>query len=166
MESYEVLRDAIAEVGAKAVAQDLRVSLSLVYKWCEAHGGDLDSGAANPLDRVLTIAQATGSPAPVAWLCQQLDGCMVPNPALNGAGDELGSVLSATQRLVHQFSNVLSIVSLSYENDDQIDVVEATRIREKWESLKSVAERFVRACEGGTYLNGTERREGKEGALA
>lgn len=153
MESHEVLRDAIAEVGAKSVAQDLRVSLSLVYKWCESHGGEMDSGAVNPLDRVLKIAESTGDLGPVAWLCQKLDGCMVQNPALDPEDDEIGSVLSATQRLVHEFSNVLSIVSLSYENDDQIDATEAAHIREKWEKLKSVAERFVRACEGGSYLN-------------
>ena len=156
MESHEILRDAIAEVGAKAVAQELRVSLSLVYKWCEAAGGELDSGAANPLDRVLKIAKVTESLAPVGWLCQQLDGCMVKNPCLDGEDDELGCVLSATQRLVHEFSNVLSIVSLSYSNDGQIDTEEAARIRDEWEGLKCVTERFVRACEGGSYLNGKE----------
>ena len=160
MESHEVLRDAIAEVGAKAVAQDLRVSLSLVYKWCESRSSETDCGAANPLDRVLAIAKTTEDLAPISWLCQQMDGCLVRNPNLD-ASDELGSVLSATQRLVHEFSNVLSIVSRSYGNDGQIDKQEADHIRTEWEDLKCVAERFVRACESGTYLHdsGTSESE-------
>ena len=35
MDSHQVLQKAIEKVGAKKVAGDMRVSSSLVYKWCQ-----------------------------------------------------------------------------------------------------------------------------------
>ncbi len=39
MKSHEVLKQVIEEVGAKRVAADLKVSNSLVYKWCQEPAG-------------------------------------------------------------------------------------------------------------------------------
>lgn len=71
MKSFELLREVIEEVGAKQVAFDLRVSSSLVYKWCSFPGeqGDMDaSGARNPLDRVVQVCESARSRRPVEWL--------------------------------------------------------------------------------------------------
>ena len=83
MESYEVLRDAMGDSGAKAVAVRLGLSTSLIYKWCQEPTEEvLDgrSGARNPLDRVHEICCTTDSHGPVTWLCQKVGGFFVRNP--------------------------------------------------------------------------------------
>ena len=35
MKSYEIIRNAVDDLGVKAVAAGLKVSAALVYKWCE-----------------------------------------------------------------------------------------------------------------------------------
>ncbi len=58
MDSHQVLQKAIEKVGAKKVARDMRVSSSLVYKWCQPSTDDATiepSGARNPLDRVAAL---------------------------------------------------------------------------------------------------------------
>jgi len=59
MESHEVLRNAFAKTSPKAVAADLGISLSLVYKWAERQSED-GSGSRNPLDRLLKIIELSG----------------------------------------------------------------------------------------------------------
>ena len=54
MESHEVLKEALRKTSPKAVAAELGVSLSLVYKWAEKPTAD-GSGSRNPLDRILEI---------------------------------------------------------------------------------------------------------------
>lgn len=81
MKSFEVLHETIEPTGAKQVAFDLRVSSSLVYKWCTAPGDDATpAGARNPLDRVLQICESTRSRRPVEWLCGRLGGYLVESP--------------------------------------------------------------------------------------
>ena len=82
MESHEVLRQAIEPIGAKKAAHELRVSSSLVYKWCEED----TSGARNPLDRIKSLIECTGSRTPVEWLCRQapVAPCHIPYSRLTG----------------------------------------------------------------------------------
>ncbi len=148
MESHEVLRVAIQKEGAKALAAELGVSTSLVYKWCEPKATATDPGAGNPLDRLLKICQATGDVAPVQWLCGQTNGFRVDNPETTSSA---GAVLKSTQVILKEFSEVLEAVSGSYGNGNRIDCKEATHIRKEWEELKSIAESFVVACEAGCY---------------
>ena len=153
MESYEVLKAAAERIGAKALAHELGVSTSLVYKWCERPRTDLAderSGARNPLDRLRAIVAATGDPALVSWLCHAASGFFVPNPeALESHLDE--DHVAHTHRLVQDFSNLLRAVSESIANDGAIDAAEAERIRAEWQQLKSFAEAFVVACERGRF---------------
>jgi hypothetical protein len=149
MRSHEVLRTTIKPAGAKAVASHLRVSTPLVYKWCEAGADENGAGAANPLDRLSLLMEATGSSAPLDWLCEQSGSFRVENPEVTPSGCD--GVLSASQSMLKEFSDVLEAVSEGYVNGNRIDGDEAVRIRREWEELKRVGESFVRACEAGCY---------------
>ncbi len=152
MRSYEVLREAADTIGVKALAARLRLSPALVYKWCQpADPDDRDaSGARNPLDRLHEVVQATGSTKVVNWLCHEAGGFFAPNPKVK-AGRVGTELLVDTQRLVEEFSELLSTVTQSIENDGRIDPTEADRIRQAWEDLKNTAETFTVACERGMF---------------
>ncbi len=149
MNSHEVMRRTIAKAGVKAVAADLALSHSLVYKWCEPKGLDA-SGADNPLDRILALCRSTGEPLPVVWLCEQLNGYFVENVVPDG-GDSAVGALAMTQSILKEFSELLDMVSQSLKVDDGISPDEARGIRVEWEDLKRVAEQFVLGCEMGRY---------------
>ena len=152
MRSHEVLREAADRIGVKALAAALRLSPALVYKWCQqADPDDPDaSGARNPLDRLRDIVIATESTKVVNWLCHEAGGFFVSNPEIDRA--ELDTeLLVNTQRLVEEFSRLLSAVTKSIEDDGEIDSREADRIRQAWEDLKGTAEAFTVACERGDY---------------
>jgi hypothetical protein len=152
MQSYEILREAADRVGVKVLANALRVSPALVYKWCQPSSEeDADaSGARNPLDRLAQVVSVTGHRGLVSWLCHEADGFFVGNPHVNA--DALDAeVLQATQRLVGKFSELLSQVSQSMADDERISPDEADQIRTHWDKLKSTAEAFVVACERGKF---------------
>ena len=153
MRSEDVLRQAIDKVGVKSVAAALKLSTAQVYKWCQTHEEDrARRGAANPLERVATVLRITRDEDLIAWLCQQLDGFFVRNPAL--AREHEPNLLVATQHLVEAFSNLLGEVSRSTSDDNAVCQTEARRIRREWERLKSTAESFVVACERGDFRAG------------
>ncbi len=154
MESHEVLREALHKRGVKAIAKELRLSPSLVYKWCQPNTED--SGADNPLDRIVEIVRLTGDTNPVHWLCQTMNGFFVENPLRT---DDLSTpVMMATQQLLREFAELLEAVSTSFADDSAIEADEARRIRTEWEQLKTLAEKFVVACEAGIYnANGPQR---------
>jgi hypothetical protein len=146
MNSHEVLKNAIEEAGAKAVASELGISPSLLYKWCEPKSLPDDSGSQNPLDRVLQIFEITRDVGPIEWLCQQTDGFRVANPKrIHPKKKE--EILNSTQVILKEFSDLLEVISESYANDGRIDHGEAERIRHAWEHLKVEAETFVTSCE-------------------
>ena len=152
MRSYEILRESAEGIGVKALANALRLSPALVYKWCqESPRDDPDaSGARNPLDRLADIVRATGSIDVVNWLCHEAGGFFVSNPAPLDSGVQT-QLLMTTQRLVQEFSHLLTTVTRSIEDDGQVDPAEADRIRRAWEQLKGSAEAFTVACEQGLY---------------
>jgi hypothetical protein len=147
MESHEVLRRALRKTSPKAVAADLGVSLSLVYKWAEKPADD-GSGSRNPLDRVLQIMELSGDTGIVDWLCRQQGGHFVKDPDVSG--HQIGHVLPATQEIIGQFSDLLTRISQAAV-DHSVSTDEADEIRECWDKLKSYAEGFVRACENGAF---------------
>ncbi len=108
MESNEVLKQALRKTSPKAVAAELGVSLSLVYKWTEPAAGD-GSGSRNPLDRLQKVIELSGDTGIVEWICQQNGGHFVRNPFVDGSGIE--HVLTATQEIISQFSELLSQIS-------------------------------------------------------
>jgi len=151
MHSHEVLREAADVIGVKALAGELRVSPALVYKWCEASGGNGDtSGTRNPLDRLAEIVRLTGHINVVNWICHEADGFFVHNPEANCKNID-HDLLKSTQHLVMAFSRLLKEVSESVADDGAIVPAEADRIRQGWERLKTTAETFVVACERGVY---------------
>lgn len=147
MESHEVLREALKKTSPKAVAADLGVSLSLVYKWAEKPSED-GSGNRNPLDRLLQIIELSGDTGILEWLCRHQGGTFVKDPAIGGG--KVDHVLHATQEIVSQFSDMLSGIADAAQ-DHSVTPDEAEKIRRCWDRLKSYAESFVRACEAGQY---------------
>jgi len=160
MHSYEVLKQAIEAVGVKSVAGTLRLSPALVYKWCQQRDpDDPDTGGArNPLDRLADVVGATGDVNVVNWLCHEAGGFFVPNPA-EAVVDRDTELLSRTQRLVMEFSELLSEVTRAIEDDGLITPGEADRIRHAWELLKNSGEAFTSACERGLYDRHGDRSE-------
>ncbi len=149
MDSYEVLKKSVSDLGVKSVASDLGLSTSLIYKWCQPSDSEDASGAENPLDRVARIYELTHDKGPVQWLCQKADGYYVPNVP----EEDIDAIplLHMTRRIVREFSDLLDVLTESIENDGVIDRKEAQSIRVEWEKLKSSAESFVSSCEKGIY---------------
>ena len=149
MDSHEILKQTVSASGVKAVAADMNLSPSLVYKWCEAKGEDC-SGADNPLDRLLALCQVTGNAKPIEWLCEQVNGFFVENIAPDMEEDDM-RVMYMTQRILREFTDMLDMVARSMAHEGGIDKREARDIRAEWEDLKRVAEQFVLGCEMGVY---------------
>ena len=149
MESHDVLKRALRKTTPKAVAAELGVSLSLVYKWAEKPT-DFGSGSKNPLDRLLQIMDLSGDNGIVEWLCRQQGGHFVKDPDVSG--HQVDHVLPATQEIIGQFSDLLNEIS-NAADDHSVTPDESIAIRQCWDKLKSYAEGFVRACENGAYKN-------------
>lgn len=147
MESHEVMRDALRKTSPKAVASDLGVSLSLVYKWAEKPTED-GSGSRNPIDRLMQIIELSEDTGILEWMCRQQGGCFVKDS--NVSEEKAEHVLHATQEIIGQFSTLLSGISTAAE-DESVCPKEADEIRLAWDKLKSYAEAFVRSCEAGHY---------------
>jgi hypothetical protein len=77
--SHEVLRGAFKKQGCKRVAQELKLSLSLVHQWSRPLQS-ASGNAINPLDRVLAIVLVTGDLSPLEWLCARAGGRFVSLP--------------------------------------------------------------------------------------
>ena len=155
MKSHEVIRQAVDEPGVKAVAAALKVSPALVYKWCEPPAEKEDpeqSGAKNPLDRVVEMYRLTKDIKLVRWLCNAAGGFFVSNPDLEMRKSQDQEIYRETRTMVREFSELLDAVTASVEDDSSIDANEADQIRQKWEDLKACVERFVISCEKGHYL--------------
>jgi hypothetical protein len=153
MKSHEVLKQVIEAVGTKQVAGDLKVSSSLVYKWCAdpVVDGERDpSGARNPLDRILELCGSTGDRRAIEWLCGQVGGYFVETPKAPLA-EAPTECIRHTQSLLAEFSSLLQVISESIANEDRIDAEESAQIRRQWQQLQSQGEAFVRACEGGHF---------------
>ena len=153
MRSFEVLRRVIEEVGTKRVASDLRVSNSLVYKWCQdppEEEGDEGSGTRNPLDRVVLLCESTGDRRPIEWLCGEVGSFFVEATDV-GEGTVDATYIKHTQTLLAEFSDLLQIFSESIAHEGRVDVAEAAEIRRQWRRLQGEGEALVRSCEGGRF---------------
>jgi hypothetical protein len=147
MESYEVLKRALRKTTPKAVAAELGVSLSLVYKWAEKPG-ELSAGSKNPLDRLQQIIELSGDLGIVEWLCRRQGGHFVKDPEISSKSFD--HVMPATQQIIGHFSELLSEISTAAV-DQSVSGEEAKQIRELWDKLKSYGEGFVRSCENGDF---------------
>lgn len=147
MKSHEVLKAAFDNSSPKAIASELGVSLSLVYKWAQEQS-ESGSGSRNPLDRIIEIYDHTQHLPIIEWLCEQSNGYYVQNP--EPVAEHSFDVLPATNEIVGQFSSMLTRISQA-ALDNSITPDEAEEIRERWDKLKSYAEGFVRCCEEGDF---------------
>ena len=154
MESHEVLKKAVAKVGAKQVAADMKLSTSLVYKWCQPAAADASatwpSGARNPLDRVKALLETTGDADVLQWLSEQAGGFFVRDLEVSGCRVD-AEYIANTQRIIEDFSKLLRVVSQAIADDGKVDPSESRRIRVEWQRLKQYGEAFVCACERGLF---------------
>lgn len=147
MQSHELLREVIHKSGAKQVAADLNLSLSMIYKWAEPDEGD-GSGAVNPLDRIEQLLSSTGDRRLVQWICERAGGFFILNPETNKPHPDF--LIPATNEIVQEFADLLAVIATA-AGDNEISVKEAKTIRARWEELKSVTEGFVACCEQGNF---------------
>jgi len=143
MHSHDVFKQLLKRVSAKQVAGELGLSLSLVYKWAEPPSEG--SGASNPLDRIDSIIKLTGDATMAQWVCERSGGFFIRNPEPKAHPYEL---IPATNNIVQEFADLLSVISTAVA-DGKISSEESSRIRRRWEQLKSVTEGFVCAAEEG-----------------
>ncbi len=149
MQSHDILRNVIKQVGAKTIAGTLGVSPSLVYKWTQREPDSTDV-LMNPLERIAQLFELSRDEQLVQWLSQRAGGFFVRNPPSTcRKGFE---VVPATQEIVQQFANLLGSIS-SAAADNAISTAEAGLIREVWDELKRHTEGFVRCCEEGDFAN-------------
>ena len=157
MKSHELLREVFQTHGTKKVAAATGLSASMTYKWAEPPvKKGVGSGATNPLDRVEALISGTQDDRIVQWLCGRAGGFFVANPQ---AAARSKAVMPATNRIVQEFADMLSVIAAA-ALDDSISQEEAEKIRARWEELKSVTEGFVCCCEQGDFKLMTEVKRG------
>ena len=150
MKSHRLLKRVFKDSSVQIIAHDMNLSPSTVYKWAEAPDSGSASGIANPLDRALSLYNATGDPRVIHWLCEQTGGFYVGNAVAASNGDIPQRLGPATSKVVKQFADLLSTVA-SAASDSKISSREARSIRREWEKLKRVAEGYVQCCEQGNF---------------
>ena len=155
MKSHELLRDVFQSTSPKELAAAMDLSVSTIYKWAEpsVEGG---SGAVNPLDRVEALINGTHDQRIVHWICERSGGFFVANP--KGAKARSYAVVPATNRVVQEFAEMLSVIA-NAALDNDITSPEAEKIRTCWEELKTVTESFVNCCEQGNFQTVTGKRQ-------
>ncbi|WPJ98113.1 phage regulatory CII family protein [Coraliomargarita algicola] len=146
MQSHEIIKTCFANSSPKALAAELGISQSLIYKWSQPVG-ESQSGSKNPLDRVCALNQACSDNQLIKWLAAQADGYFVPNKVVHS---ELDALNPATHEMVSQFASLLGAIAHA-GLDERITREEAADIRQRWDTLKSFADGFVNACERGDF---------------
>ena len=150
MKSHRMLKQVFRETSVQCVAEIINLSPSTVYKWAESPDTGSASGISNPLDRTLALYRATGDLRIIRWLCEQSCGFFVENSEAPRNGDKAQRLAPATNQVVKQFADLLSTVA-GAASDSKISTREAKNIRKEWESLKRIAEGYVKCCEAGNF---------------
>ena len=145
MQSHELLHEVFQKTSPQTVANDLGLSVSMVYKWAQPQTAG--SGIANPLDRVEALLQSTGDQRIVQWVCQCASGFFIQNPKNINFPHYL---IPATNQIVQEFADLLHVIAKA-AGDNEVTQAEAKQIRARWEELKSVTEGFVASCEQGNF---------------
>jgi len=146
MKSHEVVKACFAERSPKQIADEIGISVSLLYKWSQPVGEN-QSGAINPLDRSAQLNAVAPDNEVVHWLCQQADGVFIRDPEQD---KQAYRYMPATNQIVRQFAALLSEITQA-AIDNRITEKEAVAIRELWDRLKGYTEGFVQACEEGNF---------------
>ncbi|GHC07210.1 phage regulatory CII family protein [Cerasicoccus arenae] len=146
MKSHQVVKACFDKQSPKQIAEDIGVSVSLLYKWSQPVG-ETQSGAINPLDRAVQLNSVAPDNEVLHWLCQQADGVFIRDPE---SAARAYRYMPATNDIVRQFAALLSEITQA-ALDNRITEQEATAIRQLWDRLKAYTEGFVTACEEGNF---------------
>jgi len=79
MHSHDLLREVFKDGNPKQIAEDLGLSLSMIYKWAEPVG-ETGSGTTNPLDRVHALIESTQDDRIPQWISEKGGGFFIRNP--------------------------------------------------------------------------------------
>jgi len=149
MQSHELLKEVLKKTGAKQIAAEMALSLSLIYKWAEVPEDESGHGASNPLDRIEQLLRITGDRRIAQWVCERAGGFFITNPE-PAAQQQQESLMPATNSIVQEFADMLQVIAAAAA-DQKISADEAKSIRARWEELKTVTEGFVRSAESGRF---------------
>ena len=147
MESHNIVKELLKKIPAKHVAQELGVSLSLVYKWAEAP--IVGSGTSNPLDRIEVLTRLANDMAPLEWLCSRFEGAFVRQPADEEISAE--DFIRKFSGIIIELGHVLGELSSSAGAIHKVSPAKTRELRIRWEKSKSVIESFLRAAERGHF---------------
>jgi len=147
MHAHEVMKEVLKKTSAKQIASEMKLSLSLIYKWAEPPEDDSGSGASSPLDRVGQLIRITKDAWIAQWVCEQAGGFYIRNPEQVARAPQL---IPITNDIVQEFADMLATIATS-SADSVITPEEAKNIRRRWEELKTVTEGFVTAAERGNF---------------
>ena len=100
MKSHRLLKRIFKDSSVQIIARDMNLSPSTVYKWAEAPDTGSASGIPNPLDRALSLYNATGDPRVIHWLCEQSGGFYVGNAMATSNGETPQRLAPATSKVV------------------------------------------------------------------
>ena len=159
MRSYELLRDVFKITSPKKVADDMNLSLSMIYKWAQPPETENGSGTINPLDRIDQLIQSTQDARMAQWISERAGGFHIENPEAKWPHPFY--LIPATNKIVQEFAGLLSVIACA-ASDNHISADESVMIRKTWEQLKSVTEGFVQCCEEGNFGELKEELTGKK----
>lgn len=149
MQSHELLKEMFKQAGAKQIATEMALSLSLIYKWTEAPEEHDGHGSNNPLDRIEQLLRITGDKRIAQWVCERAGGFFIENPE---ALPHAHTLMPATNSIIQEFADMLQVIA-GAAVDQAVSPSEAKIIRARWEELKSVTEGFVHAAELGKFAD-------------
>ena len=155
--SHEVIADALLKAGGsgpestqqqahRAVAKKIGISTSMLYKWRQPPSAG--SGSPNPLDRTVSLIEATQDPRIAEWVAQKAGGSFSPEESNNSTT----ALDKAANTLTKEFALFIAEVASAAE-DHHISTDETQSIRSKWNGLRQKTEVFVKACEKGQYMS-------------
>jgi transcriptional regulator with XRE-family HTH domain len=121
MQSHEVLKAAFKKSTPKAIASEIGVSLSLIYKWAQEQS-DSGSGSKNPLDRIMEIFRLTQHIEIIEWICEQSGGYFVKEEIREEDNQPL-DVFPAMNEILFQFSELLSKISEAAKDNSSMKFV-------------------------------------------
>lgn len=146
MQSHDIVKGLLRRVTTKHVAQELGVSLSLVYKWAEAPV--VGSGTSNPLDRVEVLTRLSDDMAPLEWLCARFGGVFIKPSAESPGMEDFEHSIS---RIIVELGLVIAALPIPDGEDGPAADVDAKKVRLCWERAKFVIEAFLFSAERGRF---------------
>ncbi len=155
MESWEAIERAIQRFTTQH-ARKLGLSNSMVNKWQEPTTDFTDSGAYNPLDRIVTIMETAlnlrlsrqDALTPLRWLANQFDCVVIPTPSTTRKFPEIQIQLCKT---IREFGELAETASAAFI-DGKLSKTERKNIQsEGWQMIEAAT----------TFLKMIELSEGR-----